>query len=117
MVLSARQFEERKAGAPPAPVSGSPAPAAAVKEEAKAKPFSAAFVHPDSTEQSPVNCRIRVSASGRDFDLYVDRGRVETDDPGAARALEAAGYRRVDETQAVEEDPAWTAAKARLRSR
>lgn len=117
MVLSARQLEERKAGTRPAPVSGSPAPAAAAKEEAKAKPFTAAFVHPDSTEQSPINCVVRVSASGKDFDLYADRGRVETDDPDAARALEAAGYRQVDGTQAVEEDPAWTAAKARLRSR
>jgi hypothetical protein len=119
MVLSARQLEERAAGRVPPPSSPAVAAPAVPFTSKKGKDEEegplAVLEHPDSTEESPIDCSFTAQLPSGKVKVYLDRGRVETRDPELTAYLLGLGYRKVNNDWPVQEDPAWTAAKARLK--
>lgn len=120
MVLSARQLEDRARGLVPPPLSPvAVAPTVPLRkvQEVKEEGPLAVLVHPDSTDESPIDCSFNAVLGKRKVRVYLERGLVETHDPELAQYLLGLGYRKVNNDWPTVEDPAWTAAKARLKEK
>ena len=120
MVLSARELAERRSraerpAAPSAPEPEQGQAAGARRDDKVPEGPEAVFEHPDSTEASPIDAAFTADLGGRRVRVSIERGRVETRDPELAAYLARLGYRKMNTGLEVQEDPAWAAAKARLR--